>query len=184
MNSVAPAPAPAASLRRNDRAQNCAVCGQMVEARKGFLFRAKRWEVKCEPCAGVVPEPVGVRVALSGKQITIKTTGPRMEQDRFATYRKAIEGARWSSAESLNRADMDKAPGILKRLVEAGFALDVDPAVSAAVFAVVDANRSAVASATANADAVDAMLKERGMGLYPFQRQGTAWLASRVGALL
>jgi len=185
MNSAASAPAPAAaSMRRNDRAQNCAVCGQLVEPRKGFLFRSKRWEVKCEPCAGIVPEPEAVHIALSGKQITIKTTGPRMDQDRFAAYRKAIEGARWSGSENLNRADMDKAPGIIKRLSEAGFVLEVDPAVSGAVHAVVDANRSAVASATANADAVDAMLKERGMSLYPFQRQGTAWLASRVGALL
>jgi len=185
MNNAAPATAPAAaSGRRNDRAQNCAVCGEMVEARKGYLFRGKRWEVKCEPCSGIVAEPMGVTIALSGKQITIKTTGPRMEPDLFGTYRRAIEGARWSGDEGLNRADMDKAAGIIKRLSEAGFTLNIDPAVSEAVLAVVDANRSAVASATANADAVDAMLRERGMGLYPFQRQGTAWLASRVGALL
>ena len=124
-------------------------------------------------------------ITLDGpQQLMIQTVGARLESDKFNAYRKAIEGAKWDGNRSANFATLDKGAGIVRRLHEAGFLVDLDPAVAEAVHGAVDANRAAVASAVLNADAVEAILKAKGLSLFSFQRVGSTWLSSRYRALL
>ena len=178
--------APAAQPpRRNFRPDTCSVCSAPVAAMAGYLYReGARWTVKCPACAGVVAMPSTVRITLEGQQIMIQTTGARMESDKFNAYRNAIAGAKFDGKRSANFATLDKGAGIVRRLHDAGFLVDVDPAVAEAVHGAVDANRAAVASANANADAVHAILTAKGLSLFEFQRVGSTWLSSRYRALL
>jgi hypothetical protein len=178
--------APAAQPpRRNFRADTCSVCRAPVAAMAGYLYReGARWTVKCPACAGIVAVPSTIRITLDGPQLMIQTVGARLESDKFNAYRKAIEGAKWDGTRSANFATLDKGAGIVRRLHEAGFLVDLDPAVAEAVHGAVDANRAAVASAVLNADAVDAILKAKGLSLFSFQRVGSTWLSSRYRALL
>ena len=166
--------------RRNGRSDACEVCGVMVPANAGFLY-GPPWKVKCQECSGVYVAPVSIRITLEGNEIVIRTVGHM--GDRFAAYRAAIEGAKYVGDET-NRAKLDKAPGIVTRLHEAGFLIDLDPAVIPAIHDAVGSNRTAVASAAANAELVDAAMRAKGHSLYPFQKIGSTWLASRVCALL
>jgi SWI/SNF-related matrix-associated actin-dependent regulator of chromatin subfamily A-like protein 1 len=79
---------------------------------------------------------------------------------------------------------MDKALGIIQALSEAGFIVDV----SSEIISTLQAKRSEQQSLVLNADAraaeVDAKFRERGLVLFPFQKMGIKWLASRTGALL
>jgi hypothetical protein len=166
--------------RRNGRSAPCEVCGELVAADAGYLY-GPPWTVKCKPCSGVYVAPASIRITLEGKQIAIRTVG-RLG-DQFNAYRAAIEGAKYAGDE-INLAPMDKAAGIVTRLHEGGFFLDLDPAVIPAIHDAVGSNRAAVAAASANAKVVDAILREKGLSLYPFQGDGSSWLASRVSAVL
>ena len=169
------------------RAESCAVCGSPVAAMKGYLYGGPPWTVKCPPCSGVVVKSLSIVVALDGQQVTIRPS--QRLGDRFDAYRKAIEGAHYVGNDT-NHLPLGKAAGVIARLSEAGFVLDlregVVEAATAADAAVRQATSVAVASANANAEAIDARIRARGTGqlLYPFQRTGSAWLAYRYGALL
>jgi len=73
---------------------------------------------------------------------------------------------------------------LIERLRTAGFAVTVDPGLAADLDAAQAAVRSEVAAADERALAIDASLKTRGLALYPFQRVGVKWLASREAGLL
>ena len=166
--------------RRNGRSAPCETCGELVQADAGYLY-GPPWTVKCKACSGVFVAPVSIQITLVGKEIAIKTVG-RLG-DKFGAYRAAIEGAKYMGDET-NRAKLDKAAGIVTRLHEGGFLVDLDPAVIPAIHDAVGSNRTAVASATANAEIVNEAMKAKGHSLYPFQKIGGTWLASRVCALL
>jgi hypothetical protein len=152
---------------------------------QGYLYGGPPWTVKCALCSGIVAKSLLITVGLAGVHVTFKPDG-RLG-DRFDAYRKAIEGAKYMGDDT-NRIGLDKAAAAIERLAAAGFVLDMKPGVVEAATetarAVRRATGQALASAQANADAIDTRLRARGLSLFPFQRAGAAWLATKYGALL
>lgn len=170
-------------MRRNYRPAPCCVCHTPVAAQAGYLY-GPPWTVKCELCSGVVvPTTDIVKITRLNGHVAIEPAN-HLGGDKFAAYRAAIEGAKYNGAAKCNEAPVALVPVIAARLKAAGFVVDLDVEARTAVEAVQVAAKEAVQSAASRADTVDAGLKARGLGLFPFQREGVAWLAGRSAALL
>jgi len=170
-------------MRRNYRPAPCCVCHAPVAAQAGYLY-GPPWTVKCELCSGVVvPTTDIVKITRLNGHVAIEPAN-HLGGDKFAAYRAAIEGAKYNGAAKCNEAPVALVPVIAARLKAAGFVVDLDVEARTAVEAVQVAAKEAVQSAASRADTVDAGLKARGLGLFPFQREGVAWLAGRSAALL
>lgn len=107
--------------------------------------------------------------------------------DSFGAYRAAIDGARWDPARRLNVAPLDKVSGILKRLREAGFAVELEEPLREILEKMSAQEWLDRQAAEERLDAIDKDIKKRTNGkraLKPYQRVGVAWLLARFGALL
>ena len=104
--------------------------------------------------------------------------------DTFVAYQNACSGSRYDRETASQRSGVDLAPEILLRLTKSGFAIDVDPEVATRLEARAKERALNIVGAERRADEVDAILKKRGLGLFQYQREGSAWLASRQGGLL
>jgi superfamily II DNA or RNA helicase len=102
----------------------------------------------------------------------------------FRAYVSACSGSRFDGNKRCQIAQVGDLARIAAALQKAGFQVVADPTLIAAVQEQVQAVAQDVSQADARADAVDAKLRERGLSLFPFQRSGVRWLASRKGALL
>jgi hypothetical protein len=170
------------TMRRNFRPAPCCICAAPVAAQAGYLF-GPPWTVKCEACAGVVPTTANViRITRLNGHVAIEPTSHL--GDKFNTYRAAIEGAKFNGVAKRNEAPVALVPTIVTRLKAAGFIVDLDVEARTAVEAVQAEATVAVSAAASRADTIDAVLQARGLGLFPFQREGVAWLAGRHTALL
>ena len=104
--------------------------------------------------------------------------------DLFTFYRKAIEGSVLDRTKGCNVALLDKVPTILKRLREADFDVEVTTELAASLQKHTAQLWSDLQGSNERADAIDAELKKGGLYLFPFQRIGVKWLATKHGALL
>jgi hypothetical protein len=111
--------------------------------------------------------------------------------DLFRVYQGAVEGAIYDRNRRVNVAGLDKVPTILKRLREADFDVEVTPELAASLKSHTAQLWTDLQSAKERADAVDEQLRKvkdpvtgKGLYLFPFQRIGVNWLATRFGALL
>ena len=104
--------------------------------------------------------------------------------DLFARYRRATEGAGFDPAEKCQTAPVNKVAILLGRLQAEGFALEVEPALAATIQAASREAEQNYEQAARHAKRVDLELRERGLELYPFQKEGIAWLSKRAGAML
>ena len=125
-----------------------------------------------------------VKVTLVGGEVSFAPVGHLGA--KFDAYKNACAGARFERASTppSQRANLDLAVEILQKLRAESFALDVDPEATAAFKARAETRVADVAGAEARAAEIDANLKKRGLGLYGYQREGTVWLADRLGGLL
>lgn len=160
---------------------NCKVCGTLVPRGEGWT-EGPPWITKCQPCSGRVEQALRIVVTLEGKQIGIKPNG--YLADRFQTYLAACAGSFFDADNKRQLAPIAKTAAMLTRLREAGFNLDVHPAAAAAIQQNTVETKAEVESSIARVERVDAILRARGQGLYPFQKNGVAWLASGQGRLL
>jgi len=104
--------------------------------------------------------------------------------DLFGKYRACIEGARYEASDKSNRAPLAVTMPILHRLKDAGFTAELSTELRDALKALTAQRKLFIEKAATRTDAVEEVLKKRGLGLYPFQRIGIEWLAGRSGALL
>lgn len=104
--------------------------------------------------------------------------------ERFKAYREAIEGARFDRPRRCNLAPLDKVPAILRKLREANFPVDVEPALVRSLQEHTAQQWLDLKSAQERATKIDEEYRKLGKSLYPFQRTGTSWLSTRTGALL
>lgn len=102
----------------------------------------------------------------------------------FRAYVNACSGSRFDGGKRCQVAQVADLARITAALEKAGFQVVADPTLIAAVQQQVQTVVQDVSQADARADAVDVKLRERGLSLFPFQRSGVRWLASRKGALL
>jgi hypothetical protein len=100
----------------------------------------------------------------------------------FAAYREALTGAKYDG--KVNRASLPVAVEIVKKLVAAGFVVDVAPDLAERLKNLVSQVREDVSAGKARAEALDAELKKKGLSLFGYQKDGVAWLSGRHNALL
>lgn len=166
---------------RNKISASCKICNTSVAIGAGWT-EGPPWVTKCAACSGRVDVPLSIKVTLSGSKIVIAPNG--YLNDRFQAYRAACEGAQFNGVKRCNEVRVEKATEVLARLREASFALDIAPDAIAAMQAANAQTAAVMTSADARTDEIDAILRKRGKYLFPFQKQGTGWLASKFGALL
>ena len=73
-----------------------------------------------------------ISLALEGHFARIKPVG-YLGGELFTTYRKASEGAIYDAGKKANFATLDKVPGIIKRLREADFPIQLDASLEEAL---------------------------------------------------
>jgi len=174
--------------RSNFYPDNCITCGTKVPANAGVAEPNPsgygKWVVKCKACAGIVADAKPqVSATLEGSSVVFKPTG-FLGGDLFATYRRATEGSRFEPSRKVQVASLDKAVGIVQRLLQSRFAVNMAPELAASIQAQTASLKAGIVEASDRADKVDALLQARGLALFPFQKVGVKWLASRTGALL
>lgn len=174
--------------RSNFYAGPCSVCGTSVPANGGVAEPpppgGRSWVVKCKKCAGVI-EDAKPRVSAiqEGATVVFKPTD-FLGGDLFAKYRQATHGARYDGVRRVQVAPVEKAISMTKALHDAGFIVDLSPGLASAFQAKAAEIREGVVQANTRASKVDQELQKRGLVLFPFQRKGVQWLASKSGALL
>lgn len=175
------------SHRTNQRPGPCATCKSAVAADAGTLL-GPPWKVVCQAC---LPFPslaaTPIRITLTGERIHVEPVG-RLGNERWSSYKAVIDrhGVRSRKVGTIwqNYGDVGVAGDLIKALSDAGFSLEVGEDVRAAVAAAGAVATVDVEAASERLVAVDAELARRGKALYPFQREGVAWLAGRAAALL
>lgn len=117
-------------------------------------------------------------------RITIKPAG--FLGDSFKAYLAACRtfGAEFDRDRNCNVASLSVLTEAIAQLRAAGFQPALDATLAQRLNATVAAAQSSRDAATARANQIDAALRARGQSLYPFQRNGVAWLSQRTAALL
>jgi hypothetical protein len=173
----------------------CLTCRTYVAPNQGTATKVDgSWSVFCRKC-GPSPRP-SISQELSAKApdatIALRFVSDRIQirpagylgTEMFDAYRAACGGAEYSRNERCNYATVDLVGAIVTRLAKAGFKLDTDPAITAAVQAWEARAQQETAAAEGRAAEIDALLRARGLALFPFQAQGVSWLAPRDRAIL
>lgn len=114
--------------------------------------------------------------------VLIRSRGLPIE--RFKAYREAVAGARYDRARRAQIAPLDQVPAILVRLRDARFHVSVEASLVATLQNLSGQQWLDLKSAQDRASKIDEVLRAKNMSLYPFQRLGVQWLATRYGALL
>src|SRR6478735_8317581 len=115
----------------------------------------------------------------------IQISHSNLDKPKYEAYRRALDGAHWNSESHRYEVAVDKAVAILERLTQlSSVALRVDRAVAERVQAFVETASAIRTEADKRLIWFDEIASRRGLSLYPFQREGGRWLASRSSALL
>lgn len=166
---------------RNKIAVRCKTCNTPVEVGKGWSY-GPPWVTKCQPCSGEIEAALKIEIRRQKNDAVIKPIG--YLGDKFSTYLKCVEGARFEPISRCQIAPIVKLAPMIEKLHNASFTLDIEPALSAHLQSLTAQQKITIQNAGERADKIDAILKERGQALFPFQKAGTGWLASKYGALL
>jgi SNF2 family DNA or RNA helicase len=174
------------TMRANFKAGCCAVCGTEVAANEGYAApgAGKNWDIKCKLCSGIADSKPFISISLEKEKIIIKPKS-FLGGDLFSKYRLMTEGTRYDAARKAQVTTVDKLNFVLAKLQSSeDFVLDIADDVIALLNKHSIVTKESVEQAADRADKTDAILRERGLSLYPFQKLGVTWLASRTGALL
>ena len=104
--------------------------------------------------------------------------------DDFMKFKSAIEGAKWDGKRRLNVASIDKLPAILQRLRESNFDAELSPEMAKRLKDHTAQMWVDLQSAKDRLGTIEDLLAEKGLKLFPYQRSGVQWLATRMCALL
>ncbi len=126
-----------------------------------------------------------IRLSLEPDGRTVRIAPRAYLGDLFDPYVRALDGARYDRKLKVSFASIDKVYPILVRLREAGVAVDPpDVGLTRALQKLEKRDWDNLAAARERVARFDAQMRERGESLFPFQRFGAAWLATRTAALL
>lgn len=106
--------------------------------------------------------------------------------DKFNDFREALRegGATYEHSTRSNHAALAQVPVLIEKLAVAGFEAHLDTEIAERLRAEAKAAQEALEGAKDRIKAVNAMLDERGLKLFPFQVGGVQWLASRKSGIL
>lgn len=109
----------------------------------------------------------------------------RLERDVFNKYLDSINGfGRYNKELRHHECDAIEIVSVIRNLKDNGFTVIGSTEVKAMIASEKDKKEECVKSANVRADFVDNLLKERGLNLYPFQKDGVEWLASHKSTIL
>jgi hypothetical protein len=167
----------------NKFAAPCGVCKVQVQPGEG-MTKGPPWVTTCRKCLEKTASPAKIGVKMWGStEVAIKPM-VFLGGDMFAKYRTATSGSSYDAPRKQQVARLDQLPMVLDALINAGFVVEVDPAVQEAVRGVTASMKADVVAADTRMAQVDAWLAARGKKLFPFQRQGVSWLSPRHSGAL
>jgi SNF2 family DNA or RNA helicase len=127
---------------------------------------------------------VAIALEPGGGQVRIRPIG-FLGQDRFSEYRRSIDGAEYDRERRTNIASVDRLPGILTRLRDASFDVNLESDAKKALQRYSAAQMFDLQRVRERIAEIDREIRERtGERLYPFQRTGAEWLTLKKSALL
>lgn len=130
-----------------------------------------------------------IRLSMEDSQIEGRPTAYLAED--WAKYKGTMDkcGCYFNSYRKCQMVPRERLMDVIRELSVAGFTVEVDEhldSMLAAVRSKADAERDKAKglhdAAVARAEAIDAALAQRGLALYPYQRDGVRWLSHRKGA--
>lgn len=175
---------------KNNYPGKCKTCGTPVAAGAGEAQKIDgRWIVLCPAHTGgvaVAAAALALVIRLwiaAGKVLCAPVSRLNGSFEKYlATTRSA--GAFYSKADNAQVCAVDKAASLVEALRAAGFTCDVAPELIGSMQARNAQASAEVTAADARAMQIDAMLRQTGKALFPFQGSGVSWLAPRKKALL
>ena len=125
--------------------------------------------------------PLRVRISEDGPVARLRPDG-FMGEDLYASFLAATNGARYDRVKSCRVAPLDRLPGILVRLRDAGFDVDLAPMLRTTLRRATAAQWQDYHSARDRLARIDREIFEaRGERLFPYQYTGAVWLTLRQG---
>lgn len=107
-------------------------------------------------------------------------------RDKFESYLQATRsgGAGFDKARKCQSCMLEHVPQVVSSLKAAGFATSIDDDLNREIRKLAQEAQGHISQAEIRIETVDAELQKRGLSLYPFQRTGVCWLATRKKFLL
>ncbi len=129
--------------------------------------------------------PLSVTIRLSQKGNHVHLVPQGYLGDRFAAFRLAIEGARYDRDLKVNRAPLDKVPGILIRLREADFEAEIDKDLHTTLQQQTAQQWLSLKGVQERIAVVGReIFQKTGKSLFEFQKTGSQWLTMKHAGLL
>ena len=122
-----------------------------------------------------------IAVTRRGQQAVFETKN-FLGRENFEVYRTAIAGAKYDG--KANVASFPVAVAIVKRLVDAGFSVSIDPDLAEELKSTVAKVKEDVDAGKERAEELDKRLRTKGLSLFGYQKDGIAWLSGRHNAML
>lgn len=184
----------------NRYAKVCIDCKVAVPANAGMSEgppQVPKWVTYCKSCWDLISagRPRGtVAIDQIGPDIIFKPVG-FLGPEAFSAFLAAIEGTRLVGGKTdgnsldgygpkINVTTIAKAIPMVEKLKAARFTVKGSKELAVAFKDFASGIQADVKEAVWRADVLDSELRARGLELFPFQRTGIEWLASRSGALL
>lgn len=177
---------------KNRHPGNCETCRTRVAAEQGELRKiAGRWIVLCSAHSSSVAAATAQAVLAlvvriwfaAGRVLCAPVSRLNSEFSSYLTATRAV-GAGFSKQHNAQICNLEQAPALIEALQAAGFTCDVDPEVIATLQARAAQATVDIDSAQGRAAEVDAMLRQTGRALFPFQSIGVEWMAPRRKLIL
>lgn len=161
----------------------CSGCAAVINTGDTIDYDRATRRVLCGECAppSAPATPAVVHVSIVDTDLVVRLSG-RLDSGAFQAFRSAIGSAKFR--DGANFIPLTRAAETIAALASLGMAVDVSAEARAAVESHAAQVQASLAGAAERTDAVDALLASRGGSLYPYQRDGVAWLAPRTAALV
>lgn len=164
----------------------CKICKNFVYVGTG-MTEGPPWATYCKECWPNHPKleapPSVISVIKRNSDVIFKPVS-FLGAERFSLFRSCTEGVRFDVEKKLNYTTIDKVEGIVSRLREAKFIVNIDPVISSDLQSFRSNVNRELRESDDRIEEIEKLLSNRGLSLFPFQREGIKWLISRYGALL
>lgn len=173
----------------NRYAKPCVSCNAPVAVGSGRVV-GPPWQTFCLACArdqGIVTESAAfdARVRLFGTGLLAFSLA-RGLGERFASYRNLLQerGAKYDAGLRQSEVALERGEETISALRAAEFSLEVPPEVKSAIEAHAVRRVAEKAKVDDRLGTVGRHLRDKGLALWDYQRDGVKWLAARDRALL
>jgi len=170
---------------RNRYPGTCEECGVGVDEGEGNAANPDgHWVTFCDDCHA--EEEPSVRIRLGDQGRALAKAESYLGKEWFSAYRLACTeaGCSYDKARQANRCNLPAVPRLVEELKASGFRVSVDDAVKDALRTAKKTSKTSVEDTDSRIDVIEEKLAGENKKLFPFQRIGCRWLASRPGGSL